>query len=102
MVERFGGIAGTKTMTNPAEVAVCFVADAFPRLWPVAMVGKSLLVGMIAAYVAAILFFPSRPEPNWFIIAMLAFGLPLALFQVNLLGEEWKERRATSSRGGES
>lgn len=77
---------------------VCLLGVAFPRLWAIEIIGKSLLVGMVLAYVAAILFFPSRPDPNFFIISMLFWGIPLALFRLNLLGEEWKERRAKRVR----
>lgn len=75
---------------------VCLLGVAFPGLWSVEMVGKSLLVGMVVAYMGAIVLYPTDPHdiPNWFIVSMLAFGLPLACFRLTLLGEEWKERRA--------
>ncbi|WP_066041884.1 hypothetical protein [Herbiconiux solani] len=75
--------------------AVCLLAVAFPRLWAIEMVGKSLLVGMVFAYMASVILYPTpSPDetPNWFIVAMLGFGLPLALFRLTMLGEEWKER----------
>jgi hypothetical protein len=78
---------------------VCLIGSAFPRLWLVAIIGKLVLVGIIVAYMAAIIIFPSVPDeaPNWFIVVMLAFGLPLACFQLNMLGEEWKDRRADAA-----
>lgn len=75
--------------------AVCLLGVAFPRLWAIEMVGKALLVGMVFAYMAAVILYPTpSPDetPNWFIVAMLGFGLPLALFRITMLGEEWKER----------
>lgn len=80
--------------------AVCFAAVAFPRLWAVAIPAVSTLVGMVLAYVGAILLFPSpdRTDPAFFIAGMLFFGLPFAMFYVNLLGEEWKERRDAQDR----
>lgn len=72
---------------------VCLIGVAFPRLWVVEFVGKVLLVGIIAAYAATIFLFASNPNPNDFIVLMLAFSLPFPLSRLNLLGEEIKERR---------
>lgn len=74
--------------------AVCLAGVAFPRLWVVEIVGKVILVGLVAAYAATILIFPTSPTPNHFVVLILAFSLPLPLFRLNLLGEEHKERRA--------
>ena len=81
-----------------AVALVCLLGVAFPRLWAVEMVGKSVMVGMVFAYMASVILYPTpappaQESPNWFIVAMLGFGLPLAMFRLNLLGEEWKERR---------
>lgn len=80
---------------------VCLLGIAFPRLWLVEIIGKLVMVGMIIAYMAAIILYPSMPAeaPNWFIVAMLAFGLPLACFRLSMLGEEWKDRRAGPEEG---
>lgn len=80
-------------LTFTVVATVCLLGVSFPALWLTEIVGKVVLVGMVAGYVAAILFFSRAPEPNLFIVGMLAFGLPLALFRLNLLGEELKERR---------
>ena len=79
---------------------VCLLGVAFPRLWLVEIVGKVILVGMIGAYMSAIVLYPTVPNeaPNWFVFAMLGFGLPLAMFRLSLLGEEWKERHAEQER----
>lgn len=73
---------------------VCLAGVAFPRLWAVEMVGKTLLVALVAGYVTTILMFSESPAPNLFVVGMLTWGLPLAFFRLNLLGEELKERRA--------
>ncbi len=71
---------------------VCFAGVAFPRLWPVEMIGKVLLVGMVVGYISTILLFGRDLPTNLFVVAMLGWGLPLAMFRLNLLGEEYKER----------
>lgn len=73
---------------------VCLAGVAFPRLWMVEIVGKTVLVGMISAYVATILLLSQNAGSNLFVVGMLTFGLPFAFFRLSLLGEELKERRA--------
>lgn len=74
----------------------CFIGVAFPKLHRLETLATLVLVGLVVAYMGAILFFPSEPSepPNWFIVTMLGYGLPLACFRLNLLGEDVKERRA--------
>jgi hypothetical protein len=75
---------------------ICLIAVAFPCLWAVEIVGKVLLVSLIAGYIATIVFFSTAPQPQLFVVGVLAFGLPLALFRLNLLGEEVKQRRVVT------
>ena len=75
---------------------VCLAGVAFPRLWLVEIVGRVILVGMISAYVATIMLLSQNAGSNLFVVGMLTFGLPLAFFRLNLLGEELKERRASA------
>lgn len=79
-----------------AAALVCLAGVAFPRLWLVEIVGKIILVGMISAYVATIMLLSQNAGSNLFVVGMLTFGLPLAFFRLNLLGEELKERRASA------
>ena len=75
---------------------VCLAGVAFPRLWLVEIVGRVILAGMISAYVATIMLLSQNAGSNLFVVGMLTFGLPLAFFRLNLLGEELKERRASA------
>lgn len=72
---------------------VCVIV---PRFWPMEIVAKVLLVGMATAYIYTILIYGSpgpTGAPNLFVAGMLAFGLPLALFRLDLLGQDILERR---------
>jgi hypothetical protein len=95
------GLIGLVGITFSIVAFACLLGVAFPRLWPVEMVGKVILVGMITAYAVAIVVYPApappTEPPNFFIMRMLSLTLPLALFRLTLLGEEWKERRAEGS-----
>ncbi|RLK47609.1 hypothetical protein [Microbacterium telephonicum] len=80
--------------TAMAVVAtVCLLGVAFPALWRFEIAGKVVLVGLISAYVTTILLLSESAGSNLFVVGMLTFGLPLAFFRLNLLGEEVKERR---------
>lgn len=72
----------------------------FPSLWPAEIVAKVLLVGMVSAYIFTILVYGSpgpTGAPNLFIAGMLAFGLPLTLFRLDLLGQDILERRMVAA-----
>lgn len=99
----FGGEVVAVTGWGFTIVAVaCLVGVAFPRLWKFEIAMKSLLIGMIVAYIYCILFLPSSAQvassggPNFFVACMLAFGLPLALFRLNLLADESYDRRVAA------
>lgn len=68
----------------------------FPALWPAEIAAKVALVGLVTAYIFTILVYGSpgpSGAPNLFVAGMLAFGLPLALFRLDLLGQDILERR---------
>lgn len=73
----------------------CLISVIHPRLWALEIASKFVLVGMIVGYIAAIVIFGERAGglPNLFVTGMLAFGLPLALFRLDVLGQEMLDRR---------
>lgn len=92
----------TEDVTNIVTGLFVVVATAalmtviFPALWPAEIAAKVALVGMVTAYIFTILVYGSpgpTGAPNLFVAGMLAFGLPLALFRLDLLGQDILERR---------
>ena len=84
--------------------AACLIGVGWPRMWPVEIVGKILLVSMIFGYVAAIILSPSpeqlaaKEAPSWFVASML-LGLTLfPLARLDRLLDEWVKRRGTRRR----
>lgn len=83
---------------------VCLAGVSFPWLWVIELAGKFVLVGMIIAYIAAIVVSPSpeqllaREAPSWFIVAMLALNLWLPFWRIENLTTEWADRRADERR----
>lgn len=81
-------------MLLTAVATVCLFGVAFPRLWRWEIAGKVLLVGLLAAYAASVVFFRTNPDPSsGFVAFIIILALPLPIFRLTLLGEEIKERR---------
>lgn len=84
------------TGTFTVVAIACLVCVIHPRLWAFEIVAKVLLVGMIGAYIFSVIAFGVRDAagiPNLFVTGMLAFGLPLAMFRLDLLGQDVAEHR---------
>jgi len=92
-------LVGSLGVALAVVATVCLAGVAFPRLWAGEIIGKTLLVGLVAAYATTILVFPATLTPNHLVVLMLAVSLPLPLFRLGLLGEEHKERRAARRLG---
>lgn len=84
----------------------CLTGVVWPRMWPVEMVGKILLVSMIVGYVFGIVLSPSpeqiaaKEAPNWFVVSMILGLTMLPIARLDSLIDEWVERRAKRRRGG--
>lgn len=72
---------------------IAFVGISIPALWLAAAVALWVNAGMVGSYIATIAIYGPSGDPNDFDLGMLAYGLPLAFAYLNLLGEDWKERR---------
>lgn len=105
ILEKVFGIVDSFAIIDPIDWATggfvlialtCFIGVIHPRLWAVEIVAKVMLVGLIAAYIFTIIVYGDRGAsglPNLFVTGMLAFGLPLALFRLDILGQEILDRR---------
>lgn len=84
--------------------AACLIGVGWPRMWPVEIVGKILLVSMIVGYVAAIILSPSpeqlaaKEAPSWFVASMLLGLTTFPLARLDRLLDEWVKRRGTRRR----
>lgn len=83
----------------------CLTGVVWPRMWPIEMIGKILLVSLIVGYVFGIILSPSpeqitaKEAPNWFIVSMILGLTMLPIARLDSLIDEWVERRATRRRG---
>ena len=101
----FGSLTDVIGLFFSLVALVCLLGVAFPALWKIEVVGKVILIGMVLAYALCILIFPSPEQlsaqeaPNLFVAGMLIFGLPLALFRLDIITREEFERRVTKKMG---
>tara|TARA_R110002020_G_scaffold404912_1_gene614979 strand:+ start:18838 stop:19329 length:492 start_codon:yes stop_codon:yes gene_type:complete len=97
----FGGFTDVIGVFFALVAFVCLLGVAFPALWKVEVAGKVVLIGMVLSYVLCILIYPSPQQlaaqeaPNFFVAGMLVFGLPLAIFRLDIITREEFERRVT-------
>jgi len=87
----FGDVTDVLGLLLIFIAAACLVSVSFEQLWKLEIAAKTALIGLIVSYMCSILLFPSpeqlasREAPNWFVVSMLAFGLPLALSRIDIL-----------------
>ncbi|QRI44948.1 membrane protein [Microbacterium phage LesNorah] len=78
---------------------LCLVGVTFPKFEPIEVVAKCGMIGLFSGYIGLIWLEPSSAQlafsggPSWFIMSMIAVGLPLALFRLNVIAEKEFERR---------
>lgn len=106
MVAFAGGLPSLNAIFPPSVVQFLGIALAtvgaaslfgtvLPRFWRWEAVGRALLVGIITSYVGALAVLGvALPDTNRLAVtAMVALGLPLTLFRMDLIGDELRERR---------
>ncbi|QKY80396.1 hypothetical protein SEA_PABST_38 [Microbacterium phage Pabst] len=81
---------------------LCLIGVAYPKLWVMETAAKISLLGMLFGYVIAILWSPSPQQlefaaaPNYFVAAMLCWGVPMAGFRLTQLAIEEYERQVAT------
>lgn len=75
--------------------AASIFGTVLPRFWMWEVFGRMALVGIIVSYIGALAFLGAAlPDANRLAVtAMVALGLPLPLFRMDLIGDEIRERR---------
>lgn len=73
----------------------CLIGVAFPEFWPLETAAKSLLIGLMAGYVVALLLLTAEGDPNRGFVLMVAFiATCTPIWRLSLIGDEWSTRRA--------
>lgn len=73
---------------------LCLVAVAFPRLWLMEVVAKSLVIGLLAAYVLSLaLLTADGDSTRGFVSVIAVMGLLLPSWRLGILGTERRDRR---------
>lgn len=78
---------------------VCLLGVSFPSMWLLEMFAKSVLITLTGLYAVLVIIMSPEPMINAFAGTMLLAVLPLPLYRMSLLGEEWKERASDAGEG---
>jgi len=82
---------------------VCSLGVAFPRLWRMELIGKSVVFTLLVVYAGLVGIFSVYPayENGFVVLGLVLMCLP-ALMRLDLLGEEIKERRDEAKKAEET
>lgn len=78
---------------------ICLTGVAFPRLWLVEILGKSILLGLMVGYFVALFLLTAVGEGNrGFVLLIAAVALSPVVWRMSLLGSEWQDRRVAARK----
>lgn len=82
---------------------ICLIGVIIPRLWPVELMGKIILLGLLGGYTFAVAAFRLNPDPSaGFICFILVAAMIFPTYRLNLIGEEIKNKYKNSDTTGRS
>lgn len=71
---------------------VCLIGVAFPRLWPIELIGKLGLIFLFGCYAGIVAFYPSNPDANnGFVVFVLILAMFTPFARVSKLAERLQE-----------
>jgi len=73
---------------------VCLLGVSFPKLWPVEIGGKAVILSLMVGYIVSLFILTSVGEGNrGFVLLIATISICGVLWRVSLLGAEWQVRR---------
>lgn len=77
-----------------AVALVCFLGVAFPRLWPMELVGKSILLGLVTGYTISLIVLAMNGDVIRSFVSYFALvAMCPIVWRISLLGSEWQARK---------
>lgn len=77
----------------------CLIGVAFPRLWPIELAAKSVLIGLLLGYIASLFILTRAGEGNrGYVLTIAIASVVLPWWRVSMLGTEWSDRRGNSEQ----
>lgn len=71
----------------------CLIGVSFPRLWPIEISGKSVILGLIVGYIASLLILTAVGEDSrGFVLTIACIAICPIVWRITLLGSEWQDR----------
>lgn len=80
---------------------ICLIGLSFPKLWVLELLGKSILIGLMAGYIMSTIFANIfTGENHVFDMFISAIAITPVIWRVSLLGAEWQSRRLKENKFG--
>lgn len=78
---------------------LAFVGIAFPSQWRIEIMGKSVIFGLISAYISSLLVLTLQGEDNrGFVLFVAAVAICPVAWRMGLIGSEWRDRRVDAAK----
>lgn len=72
----------------------CFIGVAFPRLWPLELVGRSILLGLVTGYTISLIVLALNGDMIRSFVSYFALvAMSPIVWRISLLGSEWQARK---------
>lgn len=85
-----------------AIALTCLLGVSFPRLWPVEMIGKSLMLGLVTGYTVSLLTLAIEgDDKRSFVVYFALIAMCPIVWRISLLGSEWQARKLEKKTKGE-
>lgn len=91
-------ILNTFSILLSVSAVICFIGISIPKLWIVEIIGKSMIIGLMAGYIVSIALVN---EAQYFDLFVSIVAITPIVWRVSLLGGEWQTRRLNKQRLGE-
>ena len=79
-----------------------FFGQIFPNLWPVEVLGDTLILGLMAGYVTSRLLLENQNPPREFPLAITLAAIIPIVWKLTLLASEWQTRRNNANLNSRS
>lgn len=87
VIHVFSYILGTSSV-------LCLLGIAFPRLWPLEILGGSVILGLMTGYLLSLFIIAViGPGNRGFVLFVSAIALAVVVWRLSLIGAEWQARR---------
>lgn len=77
----------------------CLIGVSFPQFWPLEIIAKSVLIGLLLGYITALFILTRAGEGNrGYVLTIAIASIVLPWWRISILGTEWSDRRGLAEQ----